>query len=109
MEIAKVIREDYLQQNAFSTYDYNCPLYKTVGMMRCIVRFFENAKRAINESSRSEKKISWALINTNVEKPFLELSQMKFKDPTLPKAEFDVYFNNLCDEIDNEFRKLVIG
>mmetsp|Transcript_34548 Transcript_34548/g.25654 ORF Transcript_34548/g.25654 Transcript_34548/m.25654 type:complete len:146 (-) Transcript_34548:38-475(-) len=109
LEVAKVIREDFLQQNAFSTYDYNCPLYKTVGMMRCIVRFFENAKRAINESHKSEKKISWALINNNIERSFLELSQMKFKDPKMPKGEFDVYFNNLCDEIDNEFRKLVIG
>ena len=109
LEVAKVIREDFLQQNAFSNYDYNCPLYKTVGMMRCIVRFFENAKRAINESMKSEKKISWALINNNIEKAYLELSQMKFKDPKAPKAEMDAYFNNLCDEIDNEFRKLVLG
>ncbi len=68
LEVAKVIREDYLQQNAFSTYDYNCPLHKTLGMMKCIVRFFENAKRVINESMKSEKKISWALINNSIEK-----------------------------------------
>ncbi len=30
LEIAKIIREDYLQQNAFSKHDYNCPLYKSV-------------------------------------------------------------------------------
>jgi len=34
---------------------------------------------------------------------------MKFKDPRMPKAELDAYFTNLCDEIDNEFRKLVLG
>jgi len=78
LEIAKVIREDFLQQNAFSSYDFNCPLYKTLGMMKCIVRFFENAKRAINESMKSDKKISWAIINNSVEKHLLELSQMKF-------------------------------
>ena len=33
LEIAKIIREDYLQQNAFSKYDYNCPLYKSVRPM----------------------------------------------------------------------------
>ena len=28
MEIAKIIREDFLQQNAFTDYDYTCPLEK---------------------------------------------------------------------------------
>jgi hypothetical protein len=84
-------------------------LNKTLGMMKCIVRFFDNAKRVISESMKSEKKISWALINNSIEKLFLELSQMKFKDPKLSKEEFANYFTNLCDEIDNEFRKLVLG
>ena len=109
LEIAKVIREDFLQQNAFSAWDYNCPLYKTLGMMRAICRFFENAKRVINESVKSERKISWAIINNTIEKQLLELSQMKFKDPKLPQAEMMKYFDNLCEEIDNEFRKLLLG
>ena len=109
MQIAKVIREDFLQQNAFSSYDFNCPLYKTLGMMKCIVRFFENAKKAINESMKSDKKISWAIINNSIEKHLLELSQMKFQDPLQPKADCDAYFVNLHDEIDAEFRKLMIS
>lgn len=109
LECAKVIREDFLQQNAFSSYDYNCPLYKTGGMMKCIVKFFECSKRIIVESTKSEKKISWALINTAVEKQFLELSQMKFKDPRITEHEMRKYFDNLSDEIESEFRKLQIG
>ena len=77
--------------------------------MKCIVRFFENAKRVINESTKSDKKISWAIINNSIEKHLLELSQMKFKDPLQPKADLEAYFVNLSDEIDAEFRKLVIG
>lgn len=34
---------------------------------------------------------------------------MKFKDPKIPREEMNNYFTNLCDEIDNEFRKLIIG
>jgi len=26
--MAKIIREDFLQQDAFSNYDYTCPLFK---------------------------------------------------------------------------------
>ena len=98
-----------MQQNAFSKWDYNCPLSKTLGMMKCIVRFFDNAKRVINESMKNEKKISWALINNSIEKQFLELSQLKFIDPKTPKDELANKFTTLCDDIDNEFRKLVLG
>lgn len=78
-------------------------------MMKCIVRFFENAKRAINDSSKSEKKISWAIIANSVDKPLYELTQMKFKDPKIPRTEMDKHFNNLYEEIDNEFRRLLLG
>ena len=109
LEIAKIIREDFLQQNAYSPYDYNCPLYKTLGMMKCIVRFFENAKRAISDSIKSEKKISWAIIANAVDKPLYELTQMKFKSPKISREEMDKYFRDLYEDIDNEFRRLLIG
>jgi len=107
LEVAKVIREDFLQQNAFSEYDYNCPLYKTIGMMKCIVTFYENSKRAIVESQMSEKKISWAVILAHLEEQFLELSQMKFKDPLIPVEIMNQYFDKVCDEIDSKFGDLV--
>ena len=107
LEIAKIIREDFLQQNAFSPYDYNCPLEKTVGMMKCIVKFFESSKKAITESHKSEKKISWGQIANMVDKPLYELTQMKFKDPKTPKDEMAKYFSDIRDDIDNGFRKLV--
>jgi V-type H+-transporting ATPase subunit A len=28
MEVAKIIREDFLQQNSFTDYDYTCPFFK---------------------------------------------------------------------------------
>lgn len=58
---------------------------------------------------KSERKLSWAIISNTIEKQFLELSQMKFKDPKLPREEMMKYFENLNDEIDNEFRKLLLG
>ena len=84
-------------------------MYKTLGMMKAIVKFFENAKRAINESLKSERKISWAIINNSIEKQLLELSQMKFKDPKIPQEEMMRYFTDLYEQIDNEFRRLMLG
>merc|ERR1719361_2205152 len=51
LEMAKIIREDFLQQNAFTTYDFKCPLAKTSGMMKSIVTFFDKAMEAIESSS----------------------------------------------------------
>jgi hypothetical protein len=34
---------------------------------------------------------------------------MKFKDPRTPRDEIAKYFENLLEEIDNEFRKLLLG
>merc|ERR1712205_130746 len=39
LETARLIKDDFLQQNAFTPYDKFCPLYKSVGMMRNIVTF----------------------------------------------------------------------
>ena len=78
-------------------------------MMKCIVRFFEHAKRVIAESVKSERKISWAIIQNSLEKQFLELSQMKFQLPNQPKEKLEEYFNALLEEIDTEFRKIMLS
>jgi len=62
LEVAKLIKDEFLQQNAFSDYDYNCPLPKTIGMMKCIITYYENCKKILLESQKTEKKISMALI-----------------------------------------------
>merc|ERR1712064_212184 len=51
LEVAKIVREDFLQQNGFVPYDFMCPLAKTIGMMRCIATFHELAQKAIQSGS----------------------------------------------------------
>merc|ERR1711972_360275 len=65
LEVARIIREDFLQQNGFSEYDFFCPLTKTIGMMKVIVGFHESAQKAIAETS-GEAKITWSIINANM-------------------------------------------
>merc|ERR1719269_11103 len=36
LEVTKIIKDDYLQQNGFSDYDRVCPFYKSVWMMKNI-------------------------------------------------------------------------
>lgn len=50
LEVARIIREDFLQQDAYSEHDYTCPLIKTCGMMRSIVGFHDGCQKVISES-----------------------------------------------------------
>merc|ERR1712219_94288 len=49
LEVSRIIREDFLQQNGFSEHDFMCPLGKTIGMMKVIVHFHDNAQKTIAE------------------------------------------------------------
>merc|ERR1712080_281672 len=65
LEVAKIVREDFLQQNGFTDYDFMCPLAKTIGMMKVIVGFHEAAQKTMAEFS-GETKVTWNTINTNM-------------------------------------------
>lgn len=80
-----------------------------MGMMKAICRFFDNAKRVINESLKSERKITWAMIVTTLEPQYLALSKLKFEDPKQSAEEIGDKVNALCEEIDNQFRNLLVG
>merc|ERR1712004_914609 len=61
LDVAKIIREDFLQQNGFSDYDFMCPLAKTIGMMKVIVGFHEASQKAMAEST-GDQKVNWNTI-----------------------------------------------
>jgi len=106
LEIAKIIREDWLQQNAYSTGDYTCPLAKTLGMMRAIVVFHDLAKKCIRESPQ-ENKISWAVIEIQLKPQLFRISKMKDNvDPKESEENIQRFFMQLCDEVSAGFRTL---
>jgi len=107
LEIAKVIREDFLQQDAFSKYDYMCPLYKTVGMMKVIVTYYDCANKAIVDSAQAQNRLTWTYISTQTKQHLITLTQLKFQDPKQSETEFKAIFGKMCDEIHASFRNLV--
>jgi V-type H+-transporting ATPase subunit A len=106
LEVARIIREDFLQQNGYSEYDFMCPLVKTVGMMKCICHFYDAAQRAISESS-GERKITWSIIATSMRETITNLTSMKFELPRQSDDHFRKFFGKLVDEINSGFRSLV--
>merc|ERR1711879_1125756 len=105
LEVAKIIREDFLQQNGFSDYDFMCPLAKTTGMMKVIVSFHEAAQKTMSEFS-GDQKITWGTINTAMKDYIVKITNMKFELPRQPEEYFKKTFVALHDEVVNAFRGL---
>jgi V-type H+-transporting ATPase subunit A len=105
LEMAKIIREDFLQQNAFTTFDYMCPLPKTSGMMKTITTFYDNAMSAI-EGSTAENRVTMESINLlceDVKQRIIDSKQESL--PRDPAEKIVQFFNVLTDDINAAFEK----
>merc|ERR1711953_1054880 len=80
LEVARIIREDFLQQNGFTDYDFMCPLAKTIGMMRVIVGYHEAAQKVMAES-QGDSKINWNQIAAATRNLIKKVTDMKFELP----------------------------
>jgi len=103
LDMAKIIREDFLQQNAFTTYDYRCPLEKTSGMMECICAFFDNSLDAINNSS-ADNRVTMESINllcADVKQRIIDSKQDV--DPEEAPEVIQKFFSTLKTDLDAMF------
>merc|ERR1712087_191427 len=106
LEVAKIIREDFLQQNGFTEYDFMCPLAKTIGMMKVIVGFHEAAQKTMSEF-QGEHKIMWSTINNAMKDMIKKITDMKFEPAREKEEYYKKTFVSLYDEVNVAFRNLV--
>ena len=106
MDLADIIIEDFLYQNAFSKYDYMCPLAKSIGMLKCIITLYEEAQKAISDSP-PEKRVTWAYIKTTLAHVLEKVKDTKFVDPKTPPAELRAHYDVIVKEIEDAFSAIV--
>ncbi len=95
LEGARMIREDFLRQNAFHDVDRYCPMKKQYEMLRIMLKFYDNAADA------SKKGV-------NIEK----IRDMKCKGSIARMAvvdnkSFEPVFKKIEDDMTEEFKALV--
>ena len=83
LEVAKLLKDDFLQQNSYTKYDRYCPFYKTVGMLNNIIGFYNMAQQAVERTSQSDNKITWAIIREQLGDSIVQLTRMKFQVSSL--------------------------
>jgi len=108
MEVAKLLREDFLAQNAFTDYDYTCPLPKTVGMLRVIVTFYDLCQKAIADSP-ADAKITYAHIKTALAPVLQKVIDTKYVDPKAKESQINTEYEAIIEEMNREFQALTDG
>jgi len=74
LEVARMLKDDFLQQNGMSEYDRYCPFYKTSAMLRNFVGFHDAALKAVSQGD-----VTFAKIRDTAGDIMFKLSQMKFE------------------------------
>ncbi|MCD6323508.1 MAG: V-type ATP synthase subunit A [Desulfurococcales archaeon] len=97
LDAARMIREDFLQQNAFHPVDAYSPPEKTVLMLKVILEFYSQATKALS-SGVPLTKIRELPVRTKI-------ARMK----EVPGTEFRTHYENLMKEIKDEFSALIGG
>lgn len=71
LEVANIVKNDFLQQNGISDYDAYCPQYKTSGMLKNLVTFHDLAQQAATNG------VTWAKIKEHCSEVIYGLTQQK--------------------------------
>ncbi|KAL1903195.1 H(+)-transporting V1 sector ATPase subunit A [Sporothrix stenoceras] len=75
LDMATLIKEDFLQQNGYSDYDQFCPIWKTEWMMKLMVGFHDEAQKAIAQGQ------TWAKVREATQELQGQLRSLKFEVP----------------------------
>lgn len=75
LDVATLLKEDFLQQNGYSDYDQFCPLWKTFWMMKNMMSFHDESQKAVQQGQ------SWAKIREATSDIQKGLRDMKFELP----------------------------
>ncbi len=97
LEVARMIREDFLQQNAFHEIDTYCPPKKAVLMMKAIMMFYDYGLKALRRGITVEE--------IRQLKSRVLIARMK----EIPNTGFEPRFEELFKNIEKDFEELMGG
>ncbi|KAH8983605.1 V-type ATPase [Lactarius hatsudake] len=101
LDVARMLKDDFLQQNGMSEYDKYCPFYKTSAMLRNFVDFHDLAIKAVQTSG-----VTFSRIKDSASDIMFKLSQMKFESPSQGKESVKRKLDSLHGEIIEKFRTI---
>ncbi|QLQ79900.1 hypothetical protein HG537_0C05480 [Torulaspora globosa] len=97
LDVATLIKEDFLQQNGYSTYDAFCPIWKTFDMMRAFVGYHDEAQKAVANGA------NWPKLSEATSDVKHAVSSSKFFEPSRGQQEVHAEFEKLLSNMQERF------
>ncbi|EME81676.1 uncharacterized protein MYCFIDRAFT_57218 [Pseudocercospora fijiensis CIRAD86] len=97
LDVATLIKEDFLQQNGYSDYDQFCPLWKTAWMMKNMMTFHDEAQKAISQGH------AWSKVRESTSDIQSELRSMKFELPKEGEEKISKKYEELLQKMQEKF------
>ncbi|CEP62532.1 H(+)-transporting V1 sector ATPase subunit A LALA0_S05e07734g [Lachancea lanzarotensis] len=97
LDVASLIKEDFLQQNGYSSYDAFCPIWKTFDMMKAFVSYHDEAQKSISNGS------NWSKLAEATSDVKHAVSSSKFFEPSRGEEEVHGEFEQLFTKIQDRF------
>jgi V/A-type H+-transporting ATPase subunit A len=95
LEAARMIREDYLMQSALHPVDSYCDPTKSYRLLKVIIRFYENMKRAVNSGVSVREILKLSVYD--------EIARLKIVE----QAKIKQVCEDIEKRIDNQFDSIV--
>lgn len=107
LETARILREDFLQQNGFTKYDQRCPFFKSVLMLKNIMTFHKLAIQSVERSvPEGQEPITFNVIKNRLKDTVNSLSSQKFYDPVDGQEYIESELNKINDNLHKAFKSL---
>ncbi|TGZ84061.1 V-type ATPase [Ascodesmis nigricans] len=100
LDVASLIKEDFLQQNGYSKHDQFCPVWKTLWMMKAMVGFFDESQKAVQAG------VSWAKIREVTADLQHQLRSMKFEIPDEGEKVITQRYEKLYNDMMDKFASI---
>jgi len=101
LDVATLLKEDFLQQNGYSDYDQFCPLWKTSWMMKCMMAFHDESQKAIAQGQ------NWAKVREATSEIQQRLRSMKFELPGDGEEVVVGRYEELMQSLNEKFASVI--
>ena len=91
IEIGRILRQDFLQQNGFDPVDASCSMSKAYGMLQMMVKFYDEARGALEGGATVDDILGAEVIE--------RINRARYT----PEEEFEAYKEGTLQQLDNAF------
>jgi len=91
IEIGRILRQDFLQQNGFDPIDASCTLEKAYGMLQMMLKLYDKAREAVSSGSTVEELLGDPVIE--------KVNRARY----VSEDEFPAYRDQIIAQLDESF------